>query len=154
MKVPQRGKSKYKVDISTKNVYSKYSEEHINDGFELSKDDYNRICEKFIEKIKDKIILDSDEWKMPYRLGSISIRKNKGISSVTLPPIDWKTSREIGKIVRYLNHHTHGYVFRIYWNKKGNNIRNRGFYKFQAARKFTRAIKKASNKENLDYCVN
>ncbi len=93
MKVPQRGKAKYKVDISTSSVYRDYAKEHKSDGFFLEKKDYQRVCRRFIASIKDNVIKENLIWSMPCNSGRLTILKEKGYTSkVKYYPIDWKSS--------------------------------------------------------------
>lgn len=144
-----KGKCDFKIDITTKNAYHKYNEGHKNDGFQLSKEDYDLICDKFAEKVIKKIIYENALWKIPFNGGNVFVEKNKaGL------PIDWNLSKKYGKIIKHLNPHTSGYICKIKWKRGGCNYKNKGWYSFQPTRSFKRALKEAiQNNNELDFYV-
>jgi len=66
----------------------------------------------------DKILDDSFEFEMPYRLGSLRIKKTKTWFDPKTMKVDWKKTKEIGKRVYHMNEHTNYFNFRFFWKKK------------------------------------
>jgi hypothetical protein len=74
------------------------------------------------------LLYDSETIKLPFKLGTLRIKKNKINYSTNRLSIDWKTTLETGYKVLHLNEHRNGYRYRFYWNKKGANIKNITYY--------------------------
>ena len=118
--------------------------------------DFYNVIGKFNTKVKDAMIYNSWVFKMPYRLGTLYIKKMKmnfklnqdgSIDKRGLVP-DWPKTLKLWeklypglskqelkkipnkKLVFYMNEHTFGYKFIIHWQKKYCNIPNNGPYEF------------------------
>jgi len=127
---------------------------------DVTRKKYVDICHRINETISDKIIKESFEFKMPGKLGSLSIKKSKMRVSVKDGKleknkliIDWnksweywqqeypgKTRQEInaikGKMAIYnMNDHTNGYVMRWKWDKCTCNIPNHTVYQFKPTKR-------------------
>lgn len=115
---------------------------------------FSCIIKDFNKDLAKLIIEEGVEFKMPVRLGSVRIRKYKKkiklnpdgtIDKRNMSPNWFETkklwadmypglSRQDLKqirnkpIVYFLNEHTDGYKFILYWNKKGSNASNRKVY--------------------------
>jgi len=118
---------------------------------------YKETCYSFNSKLSDSIIKQSFEYKIPFRIGILRIRKNKQkfrIVDGKLKPkksmIDWyqtryvlwkrlypgKTLSELKQIknkplVMFTNEHSNGEVMKWYWDKRYNKITNCRFYLFR-----------------------
>jgi hypothetical protein len=142
---------------------------------------YVDICHLINIGLSDKIIKESFEFKMPFRLGSISIKKNKSVLHVKDGKleknkliIDWEKSWELwhneypgkerkeinaikDKIVIYnMNDHTNGYIMRWKWDKSTCNIPNQTVYQFRPTKRNRLTLAawiKSDEKEN-DYYLN
>lgn len=122
----------------------------------VSRKEYVDICHRLNKKISEKIIKESIEFKIPFKLGTISIIKNElkitvkdGKVQKNKLLVDWEatwkywyelypdlTNSEIrklpGKIPIYqTNEHSNGYVMKWAWNKTGTNFQNKTVYKFK-----------------------
>jgi hypothetical protein len=117
-------------------------------------DKFSSVIKDFNKELSRMIIEDAIEFKMPMRLGYVRIKKYKkqphinedGTIDKKGLSIDWpeskklwnreypgRTSEELKQIrnkqlVYYLNEHTDGYGFMLYWNRKGSNASNRSLY--------------------------
>lgn len=104
----------------------------------------------------NKLILEtlqnaSEGFKMPYGLGYLIIVKYlpKEYTDKSLS-YDYKTSKQLNKKIYYLNEHSNGYKYRLYWSKIPKTFSDR--YKYQLM--FTRANKRNLAKlifKNKDY---
>lgn len=120
---------------------------------------YVKICHALNKKISEKIIKESFEFKIPFRLGTISIRKNElkirikdGKIQKNKMIIDWeatwnfwvqeypdKTKSEIKlipdkNVIYQTNDHSNGYIMKWCWDKAGSNFINKTLYKFKTTK--------------------
>jgi len=140
-------------------MYKYYSKKNLKSGKTFGKANYSifrDVIKDFNAEITKLLIEEGAEFKMPVRLGTIRIRKYKqkikfnddGSVDKKGMGVNWpeskklwqreypgKTSEELKlirnkQLVYYLNEHTDGYRFILYWNKKGSNAKNRTLYSF------------------------
>lgn len=115
-----------------------------------------KIREEFFKRISHAMITESFEFKLPYALGSLSIRTNKfeykiedGKIINKRNMVDWvstkkmwaeiypgKTSSELKeipnkKLVLFVNEHSNGYMMGFYWDKFHCNVKNQSRYSFK-----------------------
>lgn len=114
------------------------------------------VLRDFNNELSKLLIEDGAEFKMPVRLGSLRIKKYKrkiiinedGTVDKKRMSVNWRESKELWKreypgktpeelklikykpLIYYLNEHTDGYRFLLFWNKIGSNAKNRGLYSF------------------------
>jgi hypothetical protein len=129
-----------------------------------SKDNYNLFCKKYPatiitydawrniiytynEMFKEYILETGHKAKLPYGFGEFSInkkkrRKMKGIDGkefVNLP-IDWKKTKEKGKVIYNFNYHTEGYFFGWMWFKSTARFKNSDLWYFKPSRLTSRLL--------------
>lgn len=116
---------------TTSDFYSEYKESRKDFPVEISKAQYNAILKDFFKELATAIIQKRYQFKIPYKMGFILIRKNR--VSPQKKAIDWKRTKEEGKIVRHNNLHTDGYCFRWSWRKNNSycSFKNSRFYTFE-----------------------
>ena len=142
----------YKITASLQDAYKLYKV----GNKKFTKRQYLDICYDITESISDMIITDSLEYKIPFRLGFIRIKKAKqklilkdGKIDVNKNIIDWaktwetwtalypdKTNKEIrefkGKKVTFqTNDHTDKQIMRFYWDKRFSCVKNKTIYRFK-----------------------
>lgn len=148
----KRGKRKLLADHTLIGAYEKYKEMSIPELLVDFKT-YKNICKEFNTAVMEDIIKENVPFKMPGRLGTLRICKTKmNYSDKNKLKVDWKTSREAGKVVYHLNDHTNGYRFRFWWEKKGP-IQNLAFYSFTPTREYKRLLSSVlkDKNNNIDY---
>lgn len=106
----------------------------------ISEKEYKSICYEFNKLLKDKILYEAYEFKMPYRLGSLRIRKVK--TPLNKLAMDFNTYNTLGIRVMHLNEHTKGYHAKWHWHKKICNIVNHTVYSFIPTRDNKRELAK------------
>lgn len=147
----KRGEGNYKKDYGSNDVYKKYKEDVIPE-LQVDKKLFRKICDDFNRMLIEEILLNSEEVRLPYRLGTVRIKKSKmKYDDKNKLKIDWAASRKLGKRIYHLNDHTGGYKYRFYWTK--GIIKNITAYSFIPTRTNTRtlaSILKDKNRE-LDY---
>jgi hypothetical protein len=147
----KRGEGNYKKDYGSNDVYKKYKEDVIPE-LQVDKKLFRKICDDFNRMLIEEILLNSEEVRLPYRLGTVRIKKSKmKYDDKNKLKIDWAASRKLGKRIYHLNDHTGGYKYRFYWTK--GIVKNITAYSFIPTRTNTRnlaSILKDKNRE-LDY---
>tara|TARA_E500000305_G_scaffold108637_2_gene111475 strand:+ start:802 stop:1266 length:465 start_codon:yes stop_codon:yes gene_type:complete len=147
----KRGEGNYKKDFGSNDIYMYYKNNTIPE-LQVSKKEFRKICDEFNKLIIDEILINSEEIRMPYRLGTLRVKKSKmKYDDKNKLKIDWAASRKLGKRIYHLNDHTGGYKYRFYWTK--GIVKNVTAYSFIPTRTNTRTlagILKDKNRE-LDY---
>ena len=140
--------------------YYKFFVKQKKENKEISKSTYNNVIKEFNSYVRDRISEKGAEYTFPKKLGSVEIKKIKPSLSideegkvVNKLPINWKATRELWKTnesakekktkIRYINEHTKGYTFRLYYKKKRANYKNKSIYKMQFNRDLKRSLSKS-----------
>ena len=102
---------------------------------------FKAIITDYFKYIKDEVIGNSKEFKLPCRLGSLQIIKHqpKEYSSKSLR-WDCKATKELDKPIFLLNEHSNGWKYRFYWSKKDCLLTNKSKYQFIASRQNKRDL--------------
>jgi hypothetical protein len=162
-------------------AYRDFRDKYRNVYPSLKRRQYVDVCYDINKTISEKIIKESFEFRMPYRLGTLSVKKNKlKIKIVNNQPQknklvpDWekcwemwhkehpgKSRKEInaikGKIAIYnMNYHTNGFVMRWTWDRGTCYVKNHSVYQFKPTKANRLALAawiKSDDREN-DYVLN
>lgn len=103
----------------------------------------------FNESFRDYILETGSKEKLPFGFGDFSIKKKKRKKIKTDPktgrefinlPVDWKKTREKGKIIYNMNYHTEGFFFGWHWFKKTARIKYVNMWYFKPCRVSSRLI--------------
>lgn len=156
-------KSKIKVHCGLTDFYKYYKKNYENIvDYSL----YAKVIKEINEAISNAIIYDGFNFKLPIRLGYISIVKKKykikldedGIPIINWRAIDYKATKELwqelypGKTIEEIkkipnvkrvyhrNQHSNGYFFRWNYDKFTSNVPNKSAYFFRPTRTNTRAL--------------
>ena len=141
-----------KITHSIINAYRFYKHE----GGSLKEKKYKRIAYEINKAVSNLIITESFEYRIPYGLGFLRIRKKKlkftlkdGKIDINKNIIDWKKTwnywckqypdkirNEIKKIPGkgvffQTNEHTNGEIMRWYWDKRISKVKNVLTYSFR-----------------------
>lgn len=164
---------KRKSDIGMTEFYDYYKKNNFSENtdslFFMTRKEYNKIVTDLFTKIKDALIYENFEFNIPFRMGTICIRKIKrkvkikdGKVIATLP-INWKATLDLWEsnpeakekkvLVKHINEHSGGYVANYKYFKKKANYKNKSIYFFKPARGAAREINTAwrNKKNNIDY---
>lgn len=119
--------------------YKEYIEP--NTQYDVDLKTFKAIVTDYFKFIRDEIMLNCKEFKLPCRLGKLSIIKHmpKEFTGKSLR-WDWKATRETGKPVYLLNEHSNYFKYRFYWQKKDCLLINKGAYQFVACRQNKRDL--------------
>jgi len=163
----KRGLGKIKTDYTQNDLY-KYYIKTSNFDLEMPREKFNKIIKRFNRELVKLLLYKNFEFKMPYTLGSLRIRKGKSagikhdengnlIKRKLL--IDYKRTKELWnrdpvakdtkKVVLHLNEHSDGYVYGFYWNKTRGRIRNKEGYRFKTSRTNARWLSSVIKDESI-----
>lgn len=153
--IETRSSRKIPVDYGIRDSYKFYKD---NYNSKLSRQLYRQIITTFNKEIMSLIIDEGIDYKLPELGFIISIRKDKRKVKIingklhNPTPVDWVTTRELWEnnkeakdkkiIVRYLNNHSSGYVYRIHFKKGQAKFKNKTIYRFKPSRMFQRMLSK------------
>lgn len=130
--------------------YKEYTEP--NTQYDVNLKTFKGIVTDYFKYIRDSIMLDCKEFKLPCRLGTLQIIKHqpKEYTGKSLR-WDWKATRETGKPVYLLNEHSNFFKYRFFWSKKNCLLINKGKYQFIASRQNKRDLCKLIKENKKDY---
>lgn len=138
---------------TAKDFYESYKQDIEPDTvYDVDFDTYRAIIYDYFKFIRDQIIQEGKEFYLPYRLGTIQIikRQPKTYTSKSLR-YDWKSMKELGKPVYYLNEHTQGFKYRFHWLKQDCLFTNKTKYMFIASRDNKRWLARILKNGERDY---
>jgi len=147
----KRGEGNYKKDFGSSDVY-KYYKKNVIPELQVDKQTFRKICDEFNKAFIDEILINSEEVRFPYRLGTLRIKKSKmKYDDKNKLKIDWAQSKKLGKRIYHLNDHTGGYKYRFYWVK--GIVKNITAYSFIPTRTNTRTLASIlkDKERELDY---
>ncbi len=113
---------------------------------------YKAIVTDYFRYIRDQIMLECKEFKLPCRLGTLQIVKHqpKEFTGKSLR-FDWKATKESGKPVYLLNEHSNYFKYRFFWSKKDCLLTNKTRYQFVASRENKRNLAQLIINQIKDY---
>ncbi len=116
--------------------YNNYSQQIKKESvYDVTYEQYKKVVIDYFKFLRDELIENGKELKLPYRLGRLSIikRKPKVLERKSLR-IDFAATRQYDKIIYHLNEHSDGYKYRFYWNKHDCNVMNKTKYELVMTR--------------------
>ena len=144
-----------KWGITISGMYTKYLEKHKNNkDIVVDYKTYASIIKEFNSHLSDGLIKEALEFKMPYRLGKVRVKKfkqnikikeNGEIYKRTMP-VNWKKTKALWKdqypdmspeqikkipnkqVIYHLNEHTAGYRCTLHWDRINSNVVNNRVY--------------------------
>jgi len=144
---------KYKITKSTRDLYNYYKDK-CKEPFEESL--FKELLYELNKEISNLIITQAFEYRLPFRLGYIRIRKKKlklkvkdGRIDTNRNMVDWKATfdywedkygtrdkKQLKQIpdkkrIYQLNEHTDGDIMEWFWDKRLSNVKNNTVYKFK-----------------------
>jgi nucleoid DNA-binding protein len=129
---------------ASKENYKLFCKKH--PSIKLTYDEWRNILYSFNDAFKNYILETGEKAKLPFGFGEFSInkkkrRKKKGLNDefVNLP-VDWKKTKEKGKIIYNFNYHTEGFFFGWHWFKETARIRNIALWYFKPSRTTSRLL--------------
>lgn len=139
-------------------IYKNYEKDHLTtDKYMISSKLFKQIALLFFKEISNEIINEGSEFRLPFRMGRIYIKKfipvnpqkNINFYLTNLHYKDWnKANPENKKVIYHTNKHSLGYSGRWFWDKGECIVTNKSLYRFSPIRANSRATSKAIKYNN------
>lgn len=155
---------RHKLDVYAKDFYKFYRKQCKENGIKAlgRQAQYIKIINDINDSIINRITIKAEDYFMPEGLGIITVRKIKQNYEANKLPINWKATKDLWEedeeakekktLVRHLNEHTNGYIYRLVWIVDSRALKNKTFYHFKAMRKPARFLAKVTKGEvKIDY---
>lgn len=131
---------------ASKDNYYKFCKKH--PSIKLTFDEWRNILYGFNDAFKTYILETGEKGRLPAGFGEFSINKKKRKKVKTLPdgrefinlPVDWKRTKEKGKIIYNFNSDTEGYFFGWTWFKNSTRLKNVDLWYFKPTRVTSRLL--------------
>ena len=125
--------------------YNNFCRKH--PSIKLSFDEWRQIIYSFTDAFREYILETGERAKLPFGFGEFSInkkkrkkiKKNNGKEFINLP-VDWKKTKEKGKIIYNFNYHTEGYFFGWMWFKETARLKYLDLWYFKPSRVTSRLL--------------
>ena len=164
----------FKADITTKEMYEYYARKtfktKINKNYRINKDspffmskvEYTKILKMFNKSIRDMMLYSAFEFRIPCRLGNVSIVKKKAEpyfdkdgKLVNPTPIDRKATKELWdrdpdakkRKLRVFHNNTQsgGYIAKLHYHKNTSKFVNKSGYNLKNSRDLKLLIRDIMN---------
>lgn len=132
------------------NSYCDYVED--NSLYQISYKVFRQIVSDYFRYLRDEIIENGKEVRLPCRMGTLSIVKHKPkeYTGKSLR-IDYSESKKYNKTIYHLNEHTGGFKYRAYWNKQNMITKNKTKYQLIMTRDNKRHLAQILKSHIRDY---
>jgi hypothetical protein len=145
---------KVKVTGGLPDAYKFYKKTHPKSV--VDKNMYSLLCKEFNKRVSDKIIRESLEFRLFFKLGFLRIKAHKllmriknGRIDTKKHTVDWMKTKEMWadiyktsdpaelkkiqnkKVVIHTNEHTNGYIMKWHWDRRYCNVTNIRMYAFK-----------------------
>ncbi len=132
---------------------------------------YSKIIKEYNSFVRDQISCKGNSYNMPSNMGGIEIRKQKveisfnddGSIKNTLP-VNWQETRKLwndnpkakeDKVkIRFVNDHSGGFTFKLWYIKGRANYKNKSIYRIRFNRQMKRQLSKSIFAHKIDAFVN
>ena len=130
---------------ASKENYNQFCKKH--PSIKLSFDEWRQIIYSFTESFREYILETGERARLPVGFGEFSINKKKrrkikgvdGKEFINLP-IDWKKTKEKGKVIYNFNYHTEGFFFGWMWFKDTARLKHLELWYFKPSRLTSRLL--------------
>lgn len=137
-----------------KDFYQSYCE-YVEDNplYQVEYRVFRDIINDYFRYLRDEIIENGKEVRLPCRMGTLSIVKHKPkeYTSKSLR-IDYGESKKLGKVIYHLNEHSDFFKYRYYWNKQNMLTKNKTKYQLVMTRDNKRRLAYILKNKLRDYC--
>lgn len=152
----KRGKGKLRGALTMPDMYANYiagfDESH---PYYISYSEYAEVVSDYLKYVSELVVVKSMTFKLPFRLGTLSVYKHKPIFSTTdRMPIDWVETNKTGKAVYNFNEHSNGYSYRFKWDRLGSVDKHMVLYAFKPSRSNARQVARLVKTRENDYFEN
>ena len=144
---PQTQQMRTKLDwrSASKENYTDFCKK--NPSIKLTFDEWKGIVYGFNDLFRLYILETGEKAKLPQGFGEFSINKKKRVKIkvhndrefINLP-VDWKKTKEKGKIIYNFNYHTEGFFFGWMWFKRTARFTDADLWYFKPTRDTSRLL--------------
>jgi len=134
----ERRPKMFQNSLATKDFHKAYKKDYPDTKVNLKT--YSKIIQMFNNEIIKQILEEQLEFEMPYKLGTLRVRKQKTPMDVKYLRIDWAATKKAGTRVYHLNEHTNQYTYRFLWNKRVVTYKNKHLYSLTIVRSARRRL--------------
>lgn len=125
--------------LTLKDYYKQYLKENPKGSKNyLTKKQYRDINELYFQVMYVYLIKTGNPIKFNFSLGELHIRKRR--AEEEQKKVDFKKTKEYGKVIYHENNHSNGYYARFKWNKARVYLRHKYVFNFTACRWATRLL--------------
>ena len=148
-----RGPNRVQNPYTLKDIYVFYRNGVDNNRvYDLEYSEYVNITTDFYKMMMDHVLLKAGTFYMPFGLGDIHVIKVKlKLDNIDYKQLNWKKTKEGGKIVYHLNEHSSGYKYLFQWDKVRSRIKKLYIYRFQLTRSNKRRLAQLIKSGEYDY---
>jgi hypothetical protein len=148
-----RGKNKLQNPYTLPDMYKEYiSHFEENHPYHITYAEYCEVVSDYLKYISELVVVKSMTFKLPFRLGTISVHKHKPVfASTQKMAIDWQATRKEGKVVRNFNTHSNGYSYKFRWDREGSIDKHMILYAFKPSRQNARQVASLVKDRTNDY---
>jgi len=150
----KRGKNKIQNPYTFPDMYEDYIKDIDEDSpYHVTYSEYVGICSDFYKEIMKEVLEKGRRFKLPFGMGDVCVTKKRlRLFDKHHLPIDWETTKKVGKWVYHMNDHTNNFKFRFRWSKKMcRNTPNIGHYRLVFTRANKRKLAECIKSGNYDY---
>ena len=127
-----------------------------NPLYEIEYKVFRAIIDDYFRYLRDELIENGKEIKLPCRMGTLQIVKHKPKTyDITGKRrslrIDYGESKKLGKMVFHLNEHSNGFKHRFLWSKKAMLTTNKTKYQLVMTRDNKRRLAQIIKNHERDY---
>lgn len=150
MMLDKRMKNKSYTITDFYKAYCEYVDD--NPLYQIEYKKFREILTEYFKYLRDELIENGKEIKLPCRMGTLQIVKHKPkeYSGKSLR-IDYAASKKYGKMIFHLNEHTNGFKYRAYWNKHVMLTHNKTHYQLVMTRDNKRHLAQILKNKIRDY---
>lgn len=148
-----RGKGKLQNALTMPDFYEEYIS-HFDEShpYHIPYSEYAAIVSEYLKYVSEVIVVKSMTFKLPFRLGTLSVYKHKPVyHSTRRMPIDWQATKKLGKAVYNFNEHSNSYSYSFKWDRNGAVDKHMILYAFKPSRSNARQVARLVKTRENDY---
>ena len=119
--------------------------------FNVPESVFRSIIYDYMKHIMEEVLLKSKEFRLPGRMGHISVIKHRPQTTRKKLRVDFKATKEHEKTILHLNEHSDGYNYRFYWRKNEMIVRYKTLYSMVMCRANKRRLAQIIKNKQADY---
>ena len=120
--------------------------------YDINYTKYRAIVTDYFKYLRQRLIEEGKRIKLPYRMGTVQIIKSrpKHLDKRSLR-IDYKATKETGKLIFLLNEHSDFFKYRAFYSKLEMMVPNKSKYQLTLTRANKRRLAALIKSREMDY---